>query len=627
MRLSLLDWCLVLGAMATSVLIGAWAGRRSGRSSEEFFLTGRSMPWWLLGTSMVATTFSTDTPNLVTGLTRTHGIAGNWTWWAFLLTSMTTAFLFARLWRRSGVATDMAFYELRYSGRPAAFLRGFRGVYVGLLVNLLIMGAVTLAAIKFGSVLFGFKPILTVLVAGTATVIFTATGGLRGVIISDCFLFLLAMTGSIAAAVISVNQPAVGGLRALFENPSLKGSIAFIPSTADPSLFVTLILLPLLVQWWSVWYPGAEPGGGGFVAQRMLAARDERHSVGGLVLFNVAHYALRPWPWILVALSSLILFPDLASLRHAFPDVDPSVVNQDLGYAAMLTLLPHGWLGLVTASLVSAYLSTMSSLLNLGSSYGVNDLYLRFFRPQADEREKVRVGRLITVILMVLAGAVALCLKSAMQAFNILLSIGAGTGLLFFVRWYWPRVSAWSEISAMGFALTISLFLQFSPMAAALPDWIKLVGAVGLTTAGWVLVTLWMPPTRRDILEAFYRRVHPPGPLWRPIAIELGYAEAHAAETRRSRGNIVCVLTGCATVYSLLFSVGAFLRGSLELAGGLAGVVLISGAACAVYWRRAGIANERWDVLQPGSPESGGVTRSAAKSAGMEIAVPARESP
>jgi SSS family solute:Na+ symporter len=585
-RLSLFDWCLVLGAMATSVLIGIWAGRHSGRSSEEFFLTGRSMPWWLLGTSMVATTFSTDTPNLVTGLTRTHGIAGNWTWWAFLLTSMTTAFLFARLWRRSGVTTDMAFYELRYSGKPAAFLRGFRGVYVGLLVNLVIMGAVTLAAVKFGSVLFGFKPLLTVLAAGTATVLFTATGGLRGVIISDCFLFVRAMTGSIAAAVVAVNQPAVGGLRALFQHPSLHSSIAFMPSTSDPSLFVTLILLPLLVQWWSVWYPGAEPGGGGFVAQRMLAARDERHSVGALVLFNVAHYALRPWPWILVALSSLIVFPDLESLRRAFPGVDASVVNQDLGYAAMLTLLPHGWLGVVTASLVSAYLSTMSSLLNLGSSYGVNDLYVRFFRPGAAEREKVFVGRLVTVMLMIMAGAVALSLQSAMQAFNILLSIGAGTGLLFFVRWYWPRVNAWSEISAMVFALTISLIMQFSP-AEGLPDWLKLVGAVVLTTAGWIGVTLVTPLTRRDVLEAFYRRVHPPGPLWRTIATDLGFGAAHRAETLHNCGNLLCVVTGCVAVYSLLFCMGAYLRGSVGLAAGFGAVTALGALLCGWYWRRS----------------------------------------
>jgi solute:Na+ symporter, SSS family len=585
-RLSLLDWCLVFGAMATSVLIGAWAGRRSGSSSDEFFLSSRSMPWWLLGTSMVATTFSTDTPNLVTGLTRTHGVAGNWVWWAFLLTSMTTAFLFAHLWRRSGVATDMAFYELRYSGRPAAFLRAFRGVYVGLLVNLLIMGAVTLAAVKFGSVLFGFRPILTVSIAGTATVIFAAAGGLRGVIISDCFLFLLAMTGSIVTAVVAVNQPAVGGLHALFQNPALQGRTDFIPSFSDPTAFVTLLVLPLVVQWWSVWYPGAEPGGGGFVAQRMLAARDEKHSTGALVLFNVAHYALRPWPWILVALSSLILFPDLESLRRAFPNVDPGVVNQDLAYAAMLTLLPHGWLGLAVASLVAAYLSTISSLLNLGSSYGVNDLYQRFLRPQAGEREKVLVGRLITIGLMIMTGAVALSLKSAMQAFNIMLSIGAGTGLIFIVRWYWPRVSAWSEISAMVFAFASSMAMQ-SAAAASLPDWLKLVGAVGITTAGWVVVTLLTPPTRRDVLESFYRRVHPPGALWRPIATDLGFAQSHATETARTSSAFGCVVTGCAAVYGLLFSMGALLRGATGFAFGLMSFAVITAGIAVWYWRRA----------------------------------------
>jgi Na+/proline symporter len=586
LQLSLLDWGIVAGSLATSVSIGVLAGRKSGESADEFFLSGRSMPWWLLGTSMVATTFSTDTPNLVTGLTRAHGVAGNWSWWAFLLTSMLTAFFFAPLWRRSGVTTDMEFYELRYSGVPAAFLRAFRGIYVGLLINVLIMGAVTLAAVKFGSVLFGFTPLETVAVAGTATVIFSAAGGLRGVLVSDLFLFVLAMTGSIAAAAVAVHQPAVGGLRGLFANPSVRNDVGFLPSFSDPEALVTLIVMPLLVQWWSVWYPGAEPGGGGFVAQRMLAAKDEKNSVGAILLFNVAHYALRPWPWILVALSSLIIFPDLASLRHAFPHVAPGVINQDFAYAAMLTFLPKGWLGIVTASLVAAYLSTTGTCLNLGSAYAVNDLYGRFLRPGAGEREKVMVGRLATVALMILAAAVALALRSAMQAFNIMLSVGAGTGLIFLLRWYWPRINAWSEISAMIVSFAVSMLVQFTPLAA-LPDWLKLSGAVLVTTASWVLVILVTPCTSDEVLREFYLRVRPPGRGWNRFARELGLAASHASGQSKAGAAFTCMICGCGLVYALLFAAGALLGGKVPLCIALASLGAGLGLVCYRYWDRA----------------------------------------
>jgi solute:Na+ symporter, SSS family len=586
LRLSLLDWAIVIGAMLITVFIGVYAGRRSGRSAEEFFLSGRSLPWWLLGTSMVATTFSTDTPNLITGLTRTHGVAGNWSWWAFLLTSMLTAFFFAQLWRRSGVTTDMEFYELRYSGKPAAFLRAFRGIYVGILVNVLIMGAVTLAAAKFGSVLFGFTPLQTVTVAGTAVVIFTAAGGLRGVIFSDLFLFLLAMTGSVAAAVVAVHHPAVGGLGALFRNPQIGAHADFLPSLSDPAACVALLAVPLLIQWWSVWYPGAEPGGGGFVAQRMLAAKDEKNSMGAIILFNIAHYAVRPWPWILVALSSLIVFPDLASLQRAFPHVDPAVINQDFAYAAMLTFLPHGWLGIIAASLIAAYFSTIATCLNLGSAYIVNDLYKRFVRTRAGEREQVFAGRLATAALMVVTGAVALSLQSAMQAFDILLSIGAGTGLLFILRWFWPRISAWSEISAMVISFAVSMIMQFTPLAAGWPEWLKLSTAVGITTAGWVIITLLTPATSVEVLRKFYARVRPPGRGWNGIASEAGIGSLHSRDSARVGSAFAGMLAGCALVYSLLFAMGSLLRGEWLLAAGLALATAAFARLCLTSWRR-----------------------------------------
>jgi solute:Na+ symporter, SSS family len=591
-HLTWLDWSIIVGSMLTSVLIGVYTGRRSGQSSEEYFLSGRSMSGWLLGTSMVATTFSTDTPNLVTGLTRTYGIAGNWLWWAFLLTCMLTGFFFAHLWRRSGVTTDMEFYELRYSGKPAAFLRAFRSMYVGVLVNVLIMGAVTLAAVKFGSVLFGFTPLQCIVVAGTVTAIFSVAGGFRGVVMSDVFLFVLAMTGAIAAAVFAVNHPAVGGLHALFSHPNVIPKAHFVAPPSDPAVFVTLLVMPLLVQWWSVWYPGAEPGGGGFVAQRMLAAKDERNSIQAIFLFNIAHYALRPWPWILVALASLVVFPDVASLRTAFPDVDPQVIGEDFAYAAMLTFIPSGWIGVMAASLIAAYISTLATGLNMGSAYIVNDVYKRFLRKDAGEREKVLMGRFATAALMVLIGFVGLSLQSAMQAFNMLLSIGAGTGLLFILRWYWPRINAWSEISAMVISFIISLVMQFSPLAAALPEWAKLLIAVGVTTAGWIAVTFVTPREPESVLQEFCRRVNPPGRAWQKIAFESGMGDAHATENSRVGSGFTCMFAGCGLVYALMFATGGLLRGDLLMSAALAVVAAVMAWICHKGWRGMNFSSE-----------------------------------
>lgn len=582
MELQGLDWWIMVVVVAIGVLLGLLPSRVAGRSAEDYFLSGRSMKWWLLGTSMVATTFSTDTPNLVANLTRTSGVAGNWAWWAFLLTSMTTTFFFSHLWRRSGVSTDVEFYELRYSGRPAAFLRVFRGLYIGVLINVIITAAVTLAAIKFGAVLLGLSPVQTVILAGTATAIFAVAGGLKGVLISDFFLFFTAMLGAFIAAYFAVQHPMVGGLDALFAREEIRAASSMLPSLDDPSAIVGLLIMPLLVQWWSVWYPGAEPGGGGYVAQRMLAAEDERHAMGGMILFNVAHYALRSWPWIIVALASLVVFPDLDSLRRAFPGVDPGVIGHDMAYPAMLTFIPAGWLGLVAASLVAAYMSTAGTSLNLGSSYFVIDIYRRFLRPTASEREYVFVGRCTSALLMVVIGLIALVLDDALQTFNILLSVGAGTGLLFLLRWYWPRINAWSEIAAMVISLVVAVSIEFSALAA-LPAWLKMCAAVGITTAGWIAVTLLTPRTDEHVLRAFHDRVRPPGPGWARF-------RTSAADEEENRGQIgtafFCTVAGCILVYSVLFAVGEWLRGDHLIALLLGIAAFASGGALYVAWGR-----------------------------------------
>ncbi|MBW3553999.1 MAG: Na+:solute symporter, partial [Gemmatimonadetes bacterium] len=434
MNLSALDWAIVGLYLTFALVIGLVASRRAGRDTRQFFLSGRSMPWWLLGVSMVATTFSADTPNLVTDIVRQGGVSGNWVWWAFLLTGMLTVFVYARLWRRAGVMTDLEFYEIRYGGKPAAFLRGFRALYLGVFFNIMIMATVTLAAIKIAGVLLGVSPLVAILVTGGVTVVFSALGGLTGVLLTDFFLFITALAGSIAAAVVAVGHPDVGGLEALFSNPALAGKLSILPDFTDPAAFVPLFVIPLAVQWWSVWYPGSEPGGGGYIAQRMLSARDETDATAATLFFNVAHYAVRPWPWILVGLASLVVFPTVESIGEAFPAVAPSLLGHDLAYPAMLTFMPAGLLGLVVASLAAAYMSTMSTHLNWGSSYVVHDFWRRFVDPAATEARLVAVGRITTVVLMVLAALVALWLRNALQAFQILLQIGAGTGLLFILR-------------------------------------------------------------------------------------------------------------------------------------------------------------------------------------------------
>ena len=559
MQLEWIDWVVVVAYGAITLMIGLLFTKRAGRNLEQYFLSGRSLPWWLLGTSMVATTFSTDTPNLVTDLVRNGGVSMNWLWWAFLITGMLTVFFYAKLWRRSGVLTDMNFYELRYSGKPAAFLRAFRAIYLGVFFNVMIMATVTLAAIKIAGVLLGLDPYTTVVLAALITMVYSATSGLWGVVVTDLFQFVLAMAGSFLAAYYAVSQSSVGGLSGLFSNPLVSDKLSLLPDFADPTAVLTVLVIPLAVQWWSTWYPGSEPGGGGYVAQRMLAARNEKHAMAGTLWFNIAHYALRPWPWIIVALASLIVYPELSDIEARFPHLDPSIIRHDLAYPAMLVFLPHGLLGLVVASLAAAYMSTISTHLNWGASYAVEDCYRRFIAPNKDERHYVTVGRIVTVVLIALASAVSLWLEHSSQAFQILLQIGAGTGLIFLLRWFWWRVNAWSEIAGMAISFVVALYFQFIHTAlgfAPLSPTLELVIGVAITTLGWLLVTFATPPTDRATLQAFYDRIHP---------FDRGWRAAVTTGPSNPRDNVsaafLCWFLGVAVIYAALFGTGYVLYG------------------------------------------------------------------
>jgi Na+/proline symporter len=573
-QLTPLDWVIVLATLALSFAPAIWLARRAGSSTSEFFTSGHAAPWWLVGVSMVATTFSTDTPNLVTNLVREGGVAANWAWWAFLLTGMTTVFFYARLWRRLGVLTDLEFYELRYSGRAATWVRGFRAVYLGLLFNVVIMASVNLAAAKIANVLLGWPIGQTLVVCGLINVAFAATAGLWGVLVTDFIQFGIALTGSFAAAVYAVRHPAVGGLDGLWSQlqPS---TLSLVPDLTDWHVAVPLFFVPLAVQWWSTWYPGSEPGGGSYVAQRMLAARSERDAMTGTLLFNVAHYAARPWPWILVALSSMVVFPEIADIRRALPHVDPALVGHDMAYPAMLTFLPAGVLGLMVAGLLAAYVSTISTHLNWGTSYLVHDLYRRFLRPDADERHYVLAGRLVTAGLMLAAGLLTLVLDSARATFNLLLSIGAGTGLLYLLRWFWWRINAWSEIAAMGssFLLALTVFLLERRGIAFAPH-LSLIVTVAVTTTVWIAATFLTAPTDRRTLERFYRVARPAGPGWSHVRRACGGLTSSDDLPAAFTGSIA----GCAFVYAALFGAGHLLMGHTARAAVALVVLVASGA-------------------------------------------------
>jgi len=585
---NVVDWSIIVAYLFMALAVGVWVTRRAGSSSSEFFLSGRHMPWWLLGVSMVATTFSSDTPNLVTDIVRQNGIAGNWVWWPFLLTGMLTVFVYAKLWRRSGVMTDIEFYELRYSGRAAAFLRGFRAIYLGVFFNVLIMASVTLAAIKIGGVMLGLTPMQTILIAGGVTVVYSMLGGLTGVLITDFFLFIMAMVGSVAAAVVTLGLEPVGGMAGLMANETVRTKLSMLPDFHNTELLVSVFIIPLAVQWWSVWYPGAEPGGGGYIAQRMLAAKNEAHATGATLLFNVAHYALRPWPWFIVALCSLVVFPDLQSLQTAFPDIDPGKIGHDLAYPAMLTFMPHGLLGMVLASLIAAYMSTISTHLNWGSSYVVNDFHKRFLRPNASEKELVLVGRISTLVLMIMASALALWLSNALQAFNIMLQVGAGTGLLFILRWFWWRINAFSELAAMIVSFVVAVCFQFfAPSHIA--DWVKLLTGVGVTTVAWVLVTILTRPTDEATLRRFCRLINPGGPGWRAVLLRAA-ADGETIEGARQKWTvpmgILCMAVGCLAVYSALFATGYWIYSNHLPAIILTCTAVVSSVFLMMTWRR-----------------------------------------
>lgn len=661
MQLSTLDWGIIIAFFLFSLLIGLWSSRKAGKGFAEYFLSGRGMPWWLLGISMVATTFSADTPNLVTDIVRKDGVAGNWVWWAFLLTGMLTVFVYAKLWRRSGILTDLEFYELRYSGKAASFLRAFRAVYLGVIFNVMIMATVCLAAIKIGGILLGLDPWQTLLLASIVTVIYTGLGGLRGVIITDFFQFILAMIGMIWAAVAIINRPDINGLDSLLAHPNLSGKLNFIPDFNNWEVFWPLFIIPLAVQWWSVWYPGAEPGGGGYIVQRMLSAKDEKHAIGATLLFNISHYALRPWPWLLIALASLIYFPmkmapspsnsqvyvheqaadflnkeldddalanltkaidynienpkgkkpktaeyqrlsevvkthpmslEVRSLAYIFdqkntdvqeptkwtdplaeeslvyihlakPDIPISKLGHDLGFSLMLQFLPKGLLGLILAGLIAAFMSTLSTHLNWGASYIVNDVYRRFYKPDVSEKEMVSLGRIITVLLMILAAFLALALQDALGAFNIILQIGAGTGLLFILRWFWWRISAFSEIAAMAISFLVAVYFEWLH-PYDIPSHAKLLWGIGITTAGWMAVTFLTRPTHKDTLIRFYRLIRPHSPGWdaviqQAIKAEELYAPIPTSSFMRELGSM---FAGCFMVFAILFSTGFFFYGA-----------------------------------------------------------------
>ncbi|MEM7104437.1 MAG: sodium:solute symporter family protein [Bacteroidota bacterium] len=568
MQLATLDWTLIIAFFVLSLAIGLIVARQSGKSSSDFFLSGRNMPWWLLGISMVATTFSADTPNLVTDIVRKDGVAGNWVWWAFLITGMLTVFIYAKLWRRSGVLTDLEFYELRYSGKAANFLRGFRALYLGVLFNILVMAAVCLAAIKIGAVLLGLTPIQVLLISSIVTVAYSAIGGLKGIILTDFFQFLMAMIGTIWAAIYLLNLPEIGGLDNLLAHENVIDKMAFFPDVSNNEILFSLLIIPIAVQWWAAYYPGAEPGGGGYVAQRMLAAKDEKNAIGATLLFNIAHYALRPWPWIIIALCSLVIFPDLQSLAVAFPEVDKTFIKHDLAYSAMLTYLPAGLLGLVIASLIAAFMSTISTHLNWGASYIANDFYKQFVNTEASEKELVWIGRISTLILMVIAAIVALYLENAKKAFDIIVLMGAGTGLLFILRWFWWRINAYSEISALVISFLVAIFFKFG-IPEALPGHYELILGVLVTTIGWVAVTFMTSPDDEKTLISFYKMIKPHSYGWRPV-IEKGIEQEAISKSDVTTGKLpselLAMFCGIFMVYGALFTMGYILYGQMTFA-------------------------------------------------------------
>ena len=589
MQLHTIDWIIVLLSIAICFIPALFFGKRSGKNTSEFFASGRAVPWWLAGLSMVATTFSSDTPNLVANFVRTQGVAGNWQWWAFTLTGVATVFFFARLWRRSGVLTDLEFYELRYSGKAAGAVRGFRAVYLGFFFNCIIMASVNLAACKIAAVLFGLDRWQTLLGVGLLNVVFAAHSGLWGVLVIDMIQFFIKMTAVIAAAYFAVQLPQIGGMSGLvaklsnIRGPEGLNYLSMLPDfTSNWDLAVAIFVMPLAVQWWAVWYPGAEPGGGSYIAQRMLASKSEKDSLGGTLFFNVAHYVLRPWPWIIVGLASLIVYPELSDIQKAFPHLNPALVGHDIAYPAMLKFLPVGWIGLMVGGLIAANSSTILTHLNWGASYLVHDFYRRFVKPEAGEKHYVLAGRLATVLLFVASSALVFALETAQDSFNLMLQVGAGTGLLYLVRWFWWRVTAWCEIVAMisSFGLSV-VFLILRRNGVVFGTHQELLMTVIFTTVCWLIMAYAGPQNDPRTLIDFYGKVRPFGPGWRRVRLQAGVSDAESAEAALHENIPLSMLgwvAGSLMIWSALFTVGNFLYGRMGYAAALFAVFVMSAA-------------------------------------------------
>ncbi|MBI4547012.1 MAG: Na+:solute symporter [Ignavibacteriae bacterium] len=553
------DWIILLLYFLASAYVGIYYSKRAGKSTHEFFLSGRNLPWWLAGTSMVATTFAADTPLAVTELVAKNGIAGNWLWWNFVFGGMLTVFFFARLWRRAGIMTDVEFVELRYSGKPAAFLRGFRALYLGLFMNCVIIGWVNLAMASILEGMFGIphdQVMMYVALAMVLTAIYAALSGLWGVAVTDAFQFVLAMFGCIVLAFVVLGLPQIGGVSGLVEKlPAW--TLRFTPVIGESSqmeniggafaLSLTSFLAFVGVQWWASWYPGAEPGGGGYVAQRMMSAKDEKHSLFATLWFTIAHYCVRPWPWILVGLASLVLYPELG------PD------EKRLGFVyAMRDYLPVGLKGLLIAAFFAAYMSTVSTQLNWGTSYIINDLYRRFLKPNRDERHYVSISRLATGLLMIASLLVTLIMGTISGAWAFVIEAGAGLGLVLILRWFWWRINAWSEIAAMIAPFIAYGYVKFYT-TIQFPESLFLI--VSFTTIVWLAATFLTKPTDSDTLKKFFERIHPGG-WWKPIAEQLPHVKQDSGYGKL----IIDWIAGILLVYNVLFGLGKLILGDMQTA-------------------------------------------------------------